>query len=181
MVDTGGTIVMAAQDQTLDHVGMGTTSWALTPDDELGLRSAMDRLLHESGARCALLVDRGGQLLTQVGDRPDFDATTFATLTAADFAANDQLARLLGETDFSTLYHQGERESMLLADIAQRAILVVLFDQRTTLGLVRLRLRPTVGELTSLVTAMVARDEQSGATRPAILAGADDEIDRLFQ
>jgi predicted regulator of Ras-like GTPase activity (Roadblock/LC7/MglB family) len=118
--------------------------------------------------------------LAQAGERPAFDATTFATLTAADFSANDQLARLLGETDFTSLFHQGERESMLVADVARRAILVVLFDVRTTLGLVRLRLRPVVEDLARIVEAMASRDAQSGPSRP-ILAGADEEIDRLFQ
>jgi predicted regulator of Ras-like GTPase activity (Roadblock/LC7/MglB family) len=161
-------------------MAISATSWTLTPEDELALRRGMERLLQESGAHSALLVDRGGQLLAQAGQRPAFDATTFATLTAADFSANDQLARLLGESDFTSLFHQGERESMLVADIARRAILVVLFDSRTTLGLVRLRLRPAAGELARTVDAMSARDAQAGAPR-AILAGADDEIDRLFQ
>lgn len=160
---------------------IGATSWTLTPGDEEALRRGMERLLRESSAHSALLVDRGGQLLVQAGERPAFDATSFATLTAADFSANDQLARLLGAPDFSSLFHQGERESMLLSDIAHRAILVVLFDSRTTLGLVRLRLRPAVEELALVVSGMVARDAASGASRPAILAGADDEIDRLFQ
>jgi predicted regulator of Ras-like GTPase activity (Roadblock/LC7/MglB family) len=160
---------------------VGSTTWALTPEDEAALRRGIDRLLHESGSRCALLVDRGGQLLLSVGERPDFDATTFATLAAADYGANDQLARLLGEPDFATLFHQGERESLLLADVAGRAILVVIFDTRTTPGLVRLRLRPTVDELSRIVEAMTARDTGSGLPRPALLADADDEIDRLFQ
>ena len=159
---------------------ISASSWTLTPDDENALRRGMERLLQESAAHSAMLVDRGGQLLVQAGDRRDFDATTFATLTAADFSANDQLARLLGETDFTSLFHQGERESMLVADIARRAILVVLFDSRTTLGLVRLRLRPVVEDLARVVEAMMARDAQAGAQRP-ILAGADEEIDRLFQ
>ena len=159
---------------------ISATSWTLTPDDEVALRRGMERLLQESGAHSALLVDRGGQLLVQVGDPPAFDATTFATLTAADFSANDQLARLLGETDFTSLFHQGERESMLVADIAGRAILVVLFDSRTTLGLVRLRLRPVADELSRVVEAMAARAAREGPSRP-ILAGADEEIDRLFQ
>jgi predicted regulator of Ras-like GTPase activity (Roadblock/LC7/MglB family) len=159
---------------------ISASSWTLTPEDEQALRRGMERLLQESGAHSALLVDRGGQLLAQAGDPPAFDATTFATLTAADFSANDQLARLLGETDFSSLFHQGERESMLVADIAHRAILVVLFDARTTLGLVRLRLRPVAEDLARIVDAMASRAAQAGASRP-ILAGADDEIDRLFQ
>jgi predicted regulator of Ras-like GTPase activity (Roadblock/LC7/MglB family) len=159
---------------------INTSSWTFTPDDELALRRGMERLLQESGAHAAMLVDRGGQLLVQAGDPPAFDVTTFATLTAADFSANDQLARLLGEEDFTSLFHQGERESMLVCDVSRRAILVILFDARTTLGLVRLRLRPVAEDLARLVDVMVSRDASAGAA-PPILAGADEEIDRLFQ
>ena len=159
---------------------MNGGGWTLTPGDEHALRHGMDRVLQEGGARCALLVDRGGQLLVLAGEQPAFDVTSFATLTAADFSANDQLARLLGETEFSSLFHQGDRESMLVADVAGRAILVILFDTRTTLGLVRLRARPAISELSRLVLLMGERDAQAGPPAP-ILAGADDEIDRLFQ
>jgi predicted regulator of Ras-like GTPase activity (Roadblock/LC7/MglB family) len=159
----------------------GASSWTFTEDDESAIARLLQRFLHESGARCALIVDRSGQLVTLSGERPTFDATAFATLTAADFSANDQLARLIGETDFNTLFHQGERESMLLADIARRVILVTLFDERTTLGLVRLRLRATVEELTRLLEAIFARGAQPGDERPNLFADADDEIDRLFQ
>lgn len=159
----------------------GAASWSFTQDDENAIGRLLQRFLHESGARCALVVDRSGQLVTVAGERPAFDATAFATLSAADFSANDQLARLIGETDFSTLYHQGERESMLLADVARRVILVVLFDSRTTLGLVRLRMRTTVEELGRTLEAIFARSAGPQASRPPLLAGADDDIDRLFR
>jgi hypothetical protein len=117
-----------------------------------------------------------------VGDPPRFDPTAFATLTAADFSANDQLARLIGETEFSSLFHQGEQESMYLVDIVRRVILVVLFDDRTTLGLVRLKVKPTVEELNRLFTEMFQRGREDEATPGnGLLAGAEDEIDRLFQ
>ncbi len=116
-----------------------------------------------------------------MGEKPTFDPTAFATLTAADFSANDQLAKLIGESDFNTLYRQGERESMLLADIARRVILVVLFDNRTTLGLVRLKMKTTVEELAKLFEQVFQRGSAGQASAPNILAGADDEIDKLFQ
>src|SRR5690606_3124412 len=167
----------------LDSLQMsaGAASWAFTEDDYASITEALQRFLFDSNARCALLVDRNGQLVATVGEQPDFDPTAFATLTAADFSANDQLARLIGETDFSTLFHQGERESMYLADVARRVILVVLFDNRTTLGLVRLKLKHVVEELTGLVQAVFARPRhgEEPATNP--FAGANDEIDRLFQ
>src|SRR5437899_1888990 len=100
---------------------------------------ALQAFRRDSTARCALLVDRNGQLVATVGDTPKFDPTAFASLTAADFSANDQLAKMIGEAEFASLVHQGERESMYLADVAKRVILVVLFDQRATLGLVKLK------------------------------------------
>ncbi len=160
---------------------VGSASWSFTEDDFESISQTLQRFLYDSNARCAMLVDRTGQLVATVGEQPNFDPTAFATLTAADFSANDQLARLIGETDFNTLFHQGEKESMYLADVARRVILVVLFDNRTTLGLVRLKMKQAVEELTTLFTAVFARESRASASRPNFLAGADDEIDRLFQ
>ncbi|HEU4563981.1 MAG TPA: roadblock/LC7 domain-containing protein, partial [Gemmatimonadaceae bacterium] len=145
------------------------------------IRSAMERFLADSGARCALLVDRAGQLVATVGEPPRFDATAFATLTAADFSANDQLAQLLGETEFSSLVHRGDQESMFLADIARRIILVVLFDARTTEGLVRLKARGVTEELTTRFRALFERGAAEPSSPTGILAGAEDEIDQLFR
>ncbi len=159
---------------------VGAASWSFTEDDFNAITQSLQRFLYDANARCALLVDRAGQLVATVGEQPKFDPTTFATLTAADFSANDQLAKLIGESDFNSLFHQGEKESMYLADVARRVILVVLFDNRTTLGLVRLKMKQTVEELTKLFDAVFQRGA-SQASAPNILAGADDEIDKLFQ
>ena len=161
-------------------MAVGSASWSFTEDDFAAITQMLQRFLYDSNARCALLVDRTGQLVATVGEQPTFDPTAFATLTAADFSANDQLARLVGEKDFSSLVHQGENESMVLADISRRVILVALFDKRTTLGLVRLKIKDTVVELTSLFDVMFARSA-SAAQQPSVLAGADDEIDKLFE
>jgi predicted regulator of Ras-like GTPase activity (Roadblock/LC7/MglB family) len=159
----------------------GSASWSFTEEDFGAITAMLRKFLFDANARCALLVDRTGQLVATVGEQPDFDPTAFATLTAADFSANDQLAKLIGENDFKSLFHQGETASMYLADIARRVILVVLFDNRTTLGLVRLRMKETVGELTVLFEQVFARARTGAPAQPGILAGADDEIDKLFQ
>ena len=159
---------------------VGAASWSFTEDDYGAIVRLLQQFLFDCNARCALLVDRSGQLVATVGEQPRFDPTAFATLTAADFSANDQLARLIGETEFTSLFHQGEQESMYLVDIARRVILVILFDNRTTLGLVRLKVKQTVEELSRLFTAMFQRG-RGPAAPPNILAGAEDEIERLFQ
>jgi predicted regulator of Ras-like GTPase activity (Roadblock/LC7/MglB family) len=162
-------------------MAVGAATWSFTEGDFGAITKALDRFLQESSAHCALLVDRTGQLVATVGEKPTFDPTAFATLTAADFSANDQLAKLIGETEFSSLFHQGERESMYLADVARRVILVVLFDSRTTLGLVRLKVKAAVDELTRIFAAVFERGSSGQTAQPSVLAGADDEIDKLFQ
>jgi predicted regulator of Ras-like GTPase activity (Roadblock/LC7/MglB family) len=161
-------------------MSVGSASWSFTEDDFGAITTSLQKFLTESNARCALLVDRSGQLVATVGEQPNFDPTAFATLTAADFSANDQLAKLIGETDFNSLFHQGEKESMYLADVARRVILVVLFDTRTTLGLVRLKMKETVGDLTKLFEQVFSRGAAGTGQPQGLLHGAEDEIDKLF-
>jgi predicted regulator of Ras-like GTPase activity (Roadblock/LC7/MglB family) len=158
----------------------GAATWSFDEEDLAALTQTVERFLQETGAHSALIADRAGQLVATIGQPMSFDPTVFATLTAADFSANDQLARLIGETDFSTLFHQGEKESMYVADVARRLILVTLFDNRTPIGLVRLKMKPVVEELTAHLDRAYVRARESSSTQPNILAGAGDEIDELF-
>ncbi|HEY6089756.1 MAG TPA: roadblock/LC7 domain-containing protein, partial [Gemmatimonadaceae bacterium] len=119
------------------------------------------------------------QLVTTVGEAPGLDTTAFASLTAADYSANDQLAKLVGETDFSSLFHRGEK-SIYVADIARRLLLVIIFDSGTTVGLVRLRMKDEIEELTLLIDRVFARGQNGAASGEHLLKGADDEIDKLF-
>ncbi len=122
-------------------------------------------------------------MVTTAGEQPDFDSAAFASLTAADFSANDQLASLIGEEEFSSLFHQGQNESMYLADVGKRLILVVLFNQQTTLGLVRIKIREAVLGLNETFEEVFGRgeDRESPAMERGFLDDAEDEIDRLFR
>ncbi len=160
----------------------GAGTWSLGEADHLRISEHLTELLRESDARAAMVVDRTGQLLANAGEPLSFDPTVFASLTAADFSANDQLAKMIGEPEFASLFHQGEKESMYLADVAHRFILVVLFDRRTTVGLVRLRVKQTVQDLSTLIVEMFNRppDGEDAGKEGGLLEGADDEIDKLF-
>jgi predicted regulator of Ras-like GTPase activity (Roadblock/LC7/MglB family) len=159
----------------------GASSWSFREEDFKAISGHMNILLRETNVKSLLLVDRSGQVVASVGDPPQFDPQAFASLTAADFSANDQLAKMIGEHEFSSLFHQGEKESMYLADVAHRVILVALFDSRTTLGMVRLKVRATVEVLTKLFEEMFNR---SGTQQPKLEGFAsqevEDEIDKLF-
>ncbi len=144
----------------------------------------INRLLHdfvaEAGARCALLIDRAGRAVTAFGDTGELDETSFASLAAADFDASDQLAGLLGEDEFSALYHQGVHGSMYLSEIGGFAILAAVFDRRTTLGMVRLKTRQIVPRLESLLSEVGSRPPQKPQLDTHFADDAASEIDRLF-
>lgn len=151
-------------------------------DDLEHLESLLQRYLRETNSRCGVLIDRTGRLLAAAGDTGGFDQTAFASLAAADFAASDQLATLLGEHEFAALYHHGERQSMYLADVDGWAILAALFDRRTTLGMVRIKTKGVVARL-GRVFRDISESGPSGSVVSMEVGWADDaesEIDRLF-
>ena len=159
----------------------GASSWSFREEDYRAITEHLNGLLRETNVKSLILVDRNGQVVANVGEPPQFDPQALASLTAADFSANDQLAKMIGEHEFSSLFHQGEKESMYLADVARRVILVALFDSRTTLGLVRLKVKGTVETLTKVFEDMFNRSgAQSARVEGFGTKEAEDEIDKLF-
>jgi len=98
-----------------------------------------DKLLRESNGKAVFLVDRNGQLIAATGETEHLDTTSLASLTAGNIAATGGLAKLIGEKEFSILFHEGEKDNIHISIVGWRVILVVIFDQRSSLGLVRLR------------------------------------------
>ena len=138
------------------------------------------RLNRDSNARAVLLVDRNGQFITSHGDVDRLDTTSLASLTAGNIAATSGLAKLIGEKEFPNIFHEGEQDHLHLSIVAQRAILVVMFDRRTSLGLVRLRVRKTVTQLTQIFEAIEVKSKR-GASGVSLGEISDDDIDKLFQ
>ncbi len=100
----------------------------------------LQRLQTQANARVVFLVDKNGQLIASAGDIKGLDTTSLASLTAGNIAATGGMAKLLGEKEFSILFHEGEKDNIHIS-IIDRVILVVIFDQRSSLGLVRLRVK----------------------------------------
>jgi len=95
-------------------------------------------LLINSQAKCALLISRrDGSLICQQGETGAMDIMSLAALAAGGFAATKEIARLIGEPEFSVLFHQGEREHIYVCLAGEEALLMLTFDDRTTIGLVR--------------------------------------------
>ncbi len=112
------------------------------------------------------------------------DTTSLASLTAGNVAATDGLAKLIGEKEFSVLFHEGEKDNIHISIVAKRVILVVIFDERSSLGLVRLRVKKRqrgAGEDLRGDAAEGREGEPSGAAHASPFAEiTDDDIDSLF-
>ncbi|KPK99653.1 MAG: hypothetical protein AMJ91_06965 [candidate division Zixibacteria bacterium SM23_73_3] len=102
------------------------------------IEKALCRLIKDSQAKCVLLVDKDGHLITRQGFTQSLDTTALAALLAGSFASTREIARLVGEPEFSVLFHQGKKDHIHITLVGERTILAVIFDDRTTIGMVRL-------------------------------------------
>jgi len=152
-------------------------------DEELQkINAVSEKLLRESNAKVIFLVDKNGQLITSVGETEHLDTTSLASLTAGNIAATGGLAKLIGEKEFSILFHEGEKDNIHISIVGGRVILVVIFDQRSSLGLVRLRVKKASDELGTIFDDLAKKAaENSQSAGPSPFAEiTDDDIDNLF-
>ena len=149
------------------------------------IREALQRLRQDANANVVFLVDKNGQQIAAQGEIENLDTTSLASLTAGNVAATDGLARLIGEKEFSILFHEGERDNIHISIVASRVILVVIFDERSSLGLVRLRVKKASGELNEVFARIMSKVEKERAAAGAAFESpfaeiTDDDIDSLF-
>ena len=155
-------------------------------DEEFrSIKESLNRLASDANANVVFLVDKNGQQIAAVGDLQSLDTTSLASLTAGNVAATDGLARLIGEKEFSILFHEGEKDNIHISIVAQRVILVVIFDERSSLGLVRLRVRRATTELEKVFEEIARKGEREKDALTAEFESpfaeiTDDDIDRLF-
>ncbi len=145
----------------------------------------LKKLHHQANAKVVFLVDKNGQLIASAGDTHDIDTTSLASLTAGNIAATGGIARLLGEKEFTILFHEGEKDNIHISLIGQRIILVVIFDSRSSLGLVRLRVKKIseqLGQIFDEITQKVEKEKGEGRLDEALFAEiSDEDIDNLFR
>jgi predicted regulator of Ras-like GTPase activity (Roadblock/LC7/MglB family) len=144
------------------------------------LRQILNKLRLDSFSRVVFLVDKNGQQIAAQGDLGDLDTTSLASLAAGNVAATGGMARLIGEKEFPTLSHEGERESIHICIIG-RVLLVVVFDERSSLGLIKLRVKQASRELSVLFDEVARLAEERKESEEALFAEiTDDDIDSLF-
>jgi predicted regulator of Ras-like GTPase activity (Roadblock/LC7/MglB family) len=138
---------------------MSHGSFILREPEYEALLSALRKLMVDASAKVVFLVDKDGTLLASAGDAAGFDTTSLASLAAGNIAATGGLANLIGEKEFSILFHEGERDNMHLSVVAERLILVVVFDRRSSVGLVRLRVRQATARFAAVMATALAASE----------------------
>jgi len=141
----------------------------------------IQKLVRDANAKGIFVVDKAGQLIAETGELQGIDSTSLASLTAGCVAATSGLAKIVGEEEFPIHFHQGQRDNLHMTLVGDRMILVVVFDERSSLGLVRLRVKKAGSELAKLFEEMRKNAETAMQSQDSPFAEiTDDDIDNLF-
>src|SRR4030065_171121 len=129
---------------------MASQKYVIYEEELEHINTTLMKLLKGAEAKCVLLVDKDGYLVTRQGFTHSLDTTALAALLAGSFASTKEIARLVGEPEFSVLFHQGKKDHIHISLVGERTILVVIFDDRTTIGMVRLYAKEMGAELLTI-------------------------------
>lgn len=145
------------------------------------IQETTGELVKNASARVVFVVDKNGQLIAASGDIDDLDTTSLASLTAGNIAATGGMAKLLRENEFATQYHEGKNAHIYIQLVGNRVILVVIYDAKSSLGLVRLRVRKTCDALTQIFSSVDKKQETEEPGHNSPFAEiTDEDIDNLF-
>lgn len=161
---------------------MAVPQLVMYEEESQQINVVLDKLYRDANAKVVFLVDKNGQLIAASGDTKNLDTTSLASLTAGNIAATGGLAQLIGEKEFSILFHEGEKDNIHISIVGQRVILVIIFDARSSLGLVRLRVKKASEELKTIFDGLLKKMEQTEATNveSPFAEITDLDIDSLF-
>ncbi len=141
---------------------------------------SLNIFLKNANAQCALLVDKDGHLVTKEGEAKTYDMDTISALVAGSFAATKQMAKLLGEEEFALMFHQGKKDSIQLSLVGERTILAVIFDERTTLGMVRLYSTQVSSKLAKIFADISERKSEGEKISQDFGNAARGKLDDIF-
>ena len=161
---------------------MNDTQLVMYDEDFRRVLGVIQRLVKDANAKGIFVVDRNGQLIGEAGEMRGVDTTSLASLTAGCIAATGGLAKIVGEEEFPVHFHQGQQDNLHMTLVAGRIILVVIFDDRSSLGLVRLRVKKAGGELAKIFEEIQKKAEQehAGGAGTPFSEITDEDIDNLF-
>jgi predicted regulator of Ras-like GTPase activity (Roadblock/LC7/MglB family) len=159
---------------------MAQSAFILQEQQFQRLKTIIARLCAECAARVVFLVDRDGQTVAFHGEIGNMDTTSFSSLAAGNVAATSSMAKLIGEDTFPAVVHEGERESIFISVIG-RSLLVVVFDERSTLGLVKIRAKRASFEVADIIEEASRESSFNLVNTSPFAEITDDDIDSLFR
>ena len=160
---------------------MYDTQLVMQDEDFRRILAVVERLVRDANAKGIFVVDKAGQLIAEAGEMRGIDSTSLASLTAGCIAATGGLAKIVGEEEFPIHFHQGQRDNLHITLVGARMILVVVFDERSSLGLVRLRVKKAGTELAKIFEGIKKKSEQEATAGESPFSEiTDDDIDNLF-
>lgn len=140
---------------------MGTLP-QLVEEDIRCLEEALRELLEKSEATTAAIIDKGGFLISSYGDSRQFDLTTIAALASGAYLANQTIANLVHETNFNSVYQQGERFSMFALSVDEHCLLVIIFKAHVSVGVVKYFALPAGEKIAEQMRVAQERDPEGG-------------------
>ncbi len=141
---------------------MANTLPQLVEEDIQRLDDVLRELLEKSDATTALIIDKGGFLISSQGDTRRFDTTTIAALASGAYMANQTIANLIHETNFNSVYQQGEKFSMFVICVDEYCLLAVIFKATVTVGVVKYFAAPAAEQIAAQLRVAQERDPSAG-------------------
>jgi predicted regulator of Ras-like GTPase activity (Roadblock/LC7/MglB family) len=142
----------------------------------------LSALIKDAGALTVLLITRQGTTVAAAGDISYLNATAMAALVAGMFSATREVARIVGEPQFSILLQQGEKRHIHISLIAEQMMMVVVFEDQSRIGVIRLCARKVAGSLVQAMAGPTEKERVSGdISLPEFREYALNLIDRIFQ
>ncbi len=134
----------------------------LLEEDIQRLDDVLRNFLERSDAVTALVIDKGGFLLTHQGDSRQFDLTTIAALASGAYLANQTIANLVNEPNFDSVYQQGDAMSMLVTNVDEHCLLLVIFKAQIGVGVVKYYATPARKQIAAQLVLAQERDPEGG-------------------
>ena len=129
---------------------------------EVWIEEPLRRFVDDASVALALLLHPNGQVLAQYGFTRAMDIMSACALAAAIQVSSAELGRQLEGKPFSGLHHAGKERQIFLAEAQTQSgpyIFLTVFDERSSLGLVRLYFDELRGNLAKAAPPPAAAPE----------------------
>jgi len=129
-------------------------AYTVNLDEKLleNIENIMTKELIDPGAKSVLLIDLAGNILISLNDGTvKHDIYSLAALAAANFGAVSEIAKIIGEEDFSLLFHKGEKESVHFSRVEDALLMITVFGKDLSLGFLRLKVTEAIKKIQALI------------------------------